>query len=143
MTADQPRADATEGGYWRFDSRCETTPKDHERGDACDPLMPHSHRGDTVKWARWVADQPRADAIAAIHADRDGCNGRPHRRWYRGENKCEHLAHLAALAPADPTADLRAAIAFALDYIDWDASDMAEVQHHRAALAASTTEGGS
>jgi len=33
-----------------------------------------------------------------IHRHRDGCNGRPHRRWYRGENRCDTLARLAARA---------------------------------------------
>lgn len=28
----------------------------------------------------------------ALHRHRDGCNGRPHRSWYRGENKCDTLA---------------------------------------------------
>jgi hypothetical protein len=31
----------------------------------------------------------------AFHRHRDGCNGRPHRSWYRGENKCDALTAVA------------------------------------------------
>ena len=47
-----------------------------------------------------------------IHEHRDGCNGRPHRRWYRGENKCDTLA---ALASSPAPAGLDEALARAIE----------------------------
>ncbi|HEY6568587.1 MAG TPA: hypothetical protein VI341_13810 [Actinomycetota bacterium] len=37
---------------WKYDQRCEVTAEDHELGAACYPLLPHSHRNGTIKWAR-------------------------------------------------------------------------------------------
>jgi hypothetical protein len=48
-----------------------------------------------------AAAGPRDEGLrATFHSHRDGCNGRPHRRWYRGENKCDTLARLAIEAEA-------------------------------------------
>jgi hypothetical protein len=44
----------------------------------------------------------------AFHRHRDGCNGKPHRSWYRGENKCDALAAVA-LAHDQPS-----------EYLTWD-----------------------
>lgn len=65
-----------------------------------------------VPWATWqrllatldAARTPAPDLRARIHQHRDGCNGRPHRRWYRGENKCDTLAALGSATP-EPTLD--------------------------------------
>ncbi len=43
---------------WKYDAKCEVTDADHEQGEACQPLFPHSHRGDKIKWARHFPAQP-------------------------------------------------------------------------------------
>jgi len=47
-------------GYWRYDHKCDVTPADHEVGDACHAVYPHSHRAGTIKWARWVSEPETA-----------------------------------------------------------------------------------
>lgn len=58
---DKAEAPRPKAGRWVYNGHCEVTPEDHEQGEACQPLLPHSHRPEsTIKWARWVkAEAPR------------------------------------------------------------------------------------
>lgn len=50
----------TERSGWKFDARSEITPEDHPQGEACHPLLPHSHRNGSIKWARPFPSEPEA-----------------------------------------------------------------------------------
>jgi hypothetical protein len=51
----------------------------------------------------------------AFHRHRDGCNGKPHRSWYRGENKCDALAAVALAHDRPSGSGLRE-----VEYLTWD-----------------------